>query len=96
MTDTNNGRLKMITNTLTLSQNVAGESAEAVNGVQMDNRRWWWLDDANPNSCVFITPTPLHEQATTTTTRSLICRNIQVHTVLQKLFIYVLRVRAKT
>ena len=38
MTDTNNGRLKMITNTLTLSQNVPGESAEAVNGVQMDNR----------------------------------------------------------
>ena len=38
MTDTNNVRLKMITNTLTLSQNVPGESAEAVNGVQMDNR----------------------------------------------------------
>ena len=37
----------------------------------------------------------MSKQATTTTT-SLICRTIQVHTVLQKLFIYVLRVRAKT
>ena len=38
MTDTNNGRLKMMANTLALSQNVAGESSEAANGVQMDNR----------------------------------------------------------
>ena len=38
MTNTNNGRLKMITNTLALYQNVPGESVEAVKGVQMDDR----------------------------------------------------------
>ena len=38
MTDTNNGlRFRMITNSLALSQNVPGESAEAVNSIQMDN-----------------------------------------------------------
>ena len=39
MTDTNNGRLKMITNTLALSQNVPGEFAEAVKWIQMDRNR---------------------------------------------------------
>lgn len=33
MTDTNNGRLMMTTNTLALYQNVPGESVESVNGV---------------------------------------------------------------
>lgn len=38
MTDTNNGRSKMITNTLALFQNVPGETVDAVKAVQIDNR----------------------------------------------------------